>query len=242
MNPKLYFIILFIVLVSCKSKDQFPERKSERISLENTSVTQKDNSDYGPFKELFTFVTQFEAQDSAFDLEVFKLKYDEFYANKRPSIYNDPALPVWIEINGLLLELTAHTKYAQELEEISVNEKITDYIQPFVFTRSVDHIYLNLFQPAEIKYQHSLGGDVTIRQETTYPESGNVRLHFEMTERRYIELFIRIPEWAEGTHVEVKGVKYFTKPGSYCLIAKKWKQGDLVEIELPIENYQARIH
>lgn len=240
MNPKLYSIILFFVFVSCNYKDQFPEKKSERVSVNNTSVTQKDSSDYGPFKELFTFVTQFDVQDSAFDLEVFKDKYNGFYANKKPSIYNSSALPAWIEINGLLLELTADAKYVKELEEIARNKTTEDYIQPFVFTRSVDHIYVNLFKPAEFNYQHSLGGDVSIRQETTYPKSGSVRLHFEMTDRQYIELYIRIPEWAEGTSVIVKNVKYFTQPGSYCVIAKKWKQGDLVEIELPIENYPNR--
>lgn len=241
MNPKLYSLLLFFVFVSCKYKDQFPEKKSERISVNNTYVTQIDGSDYGPFDKLFTFVNQFEMQDSAFDLEVFKLKYDQFYADKNKTVYDNPALPAWIEINGLLLELTADAKYAQELEEIDGNKTMEEYIQPFVFTRSVDHIYVNLFKPAEIKYQHSLGGDVTIRQETTDPESGSVRLHFEMTERRYIELYIRIPVWAEGTSVEVKGVKYFTKPGSYCLIAKKWKDGDLVEIELPIKKYPRRL-
>jgi DUF1680 family protein len=111
-----------------------------------------------------------------------------------------------------------------------------------VLTKNGDHIYVNLFNPVEINYQHSLGGEVTFRQETTYPESGSVRLHFDNAENRYIELYIRIPEWAEGTSVVVKKVKYFTQPGSYCVIAKKWKQGDVVEIELPIENYQARLH
>ncbi|WP_163325075.1 beta-L-arabinofuranosidase domain-containing protein [Draconibacterium mangrovi] len=240
MNPKLYSLLLFFVLFSCTYKDQFPEKKSVRISVDNTSVTQKDTWDYGPFEGLFTFVTQFDTQDSAFDLQAFKAKYDQFDANKNETIYDSPALPAWVEINGLLLELTSEAKYAKELEKISVDEKMTDDIQPFVFTRSVDHIYVNLFKPAEINYQHSLGGDVTIRQETTYPESGSVRLHFGMTDRQYIELYIRIPEWAEGTSVIVKNVKYFTQPGSYCVIAKKWKQGDVVEIELPIENYPSR--
>lgn len=240
MNPKLYSIILFFVLVSCNHKDQFPVKNSERISNSNTSVTQMISSDYGPLKELFTFVTQFEAQDSAFDLEAFKANYDQFYIDKNKTFYDSLALSAWIEINGLLLELTGEANFAQELEKISANEKMTDLIKPFVLTKNGDHIYVNLFMPAEINYQHSLGGDVIFRQETNYPESGSVRLHFEMTEKRYIELNIRIPEWAEGTHVTVKGVKYFTKPGSYCLIAKKWKQGDLVEIELPIENYPDR--
>ncbi|WP_297093681.1 beta-L-arabinofuranosidase domain-containing protein [uncultured Draconibacterium sp.] len=237
MNPKLYYVFLFFVLVSCNYKDQFPVKKSERISNANTSVTQLDNSNYGPFEELFTFVNQFEEQDSAFDLEAFKASYDQFYANKNKAIYDSPALPAWIETNGLLLELTGEAKYAQEVENISANEKMTHYIEPFVLTKNGDYIYVNLFKPAEINYQHSLGGDVSFRQETTYPESGSVRLHFDKAENCYIELYIRIPLWAEGTSVIVKNVKYFTEPGSYCVIAKKWKQGDVVEIELPIENY-----
>ena len=79
-------------------------------------------------------------------------------------------------------------------------------------------------------------GEVTFRQETDYPKSGSVKLYFGMTERRYIELFIRIPSWAEGTHVNVKGVKYFADPGSYCKILKKWKEGDVVDIEFPINK------
>ncbi|WP_320112842.1 beta-L-arabinofuranosidase domain-containing protein [Draconibacterium orientale] len=238
MNPKLYFIILFFVLVSCNYNDQFPVKKTERISTVNTSVTQDYGNDYGPFENLFTFVNQFDAQDSAFDLQVFKDKYDQFYAAKKKAVYDSPELPAWIEINGLLLELTGEAKYAQELEEISANENMANYIQPFVLTKNGDHIYVNLFNPVEINYQHSLGGEVTFRQETTYPESGSVRLHFDNAENRYIELYIRIPEWAEGTSVVVKKVKYFTQPGSYCVIAKKWKQGDVVEIELPIDNYK----
>lgn len=242
MNPKLVYVFLFLVFVSCNYKEQFPIKKSERILVGDTTVTRSNTHDYGPFESLFTFVNQFESQDSAFDLQAFEAEYEQFRNLKNQEIYEGSALPSWIEINGLLLELTGKEKYAKELEKVSLNEAMTTYIEPFVITKSVDHIFVNLFEPAEISYQHSLGGQVIFRQETSYPESGSVRLHFEMTERRYIELSIRIPEWAEGTRVEVKGVKYFTKPGSYCLIAKKWKDGDLVEIELPIEKYQARIH
>ena len=70
---------------------------------------------------------------------------------------------------------------------------MANYIEPFVLTKNGDHIYVNLFNPVEINYQHSLGGEVTFRQETAYPESGSVRLHFDNAENRYIELYIRIP-------------------------------------------------
>jgi len=93
-----------------------------------------------------------------------------------------------------------------------------------------------MFIPSEISYSHSMGGEVKIWQETNYPQSGSVRVNFSMTEKQYIEVFIRIPSWAEDASVEVNGVKYFAPPGSFSKISKKWKEGDVVEIEFPISK------
>jgi DUF1680 family protein len=57
-----------------------------------------------------------------------------------------------------------------------------------------------------------------------------------METKRYIELFIRIPEWAEEATVIEKGVKYVATPGSYCQITRKWSEGDMVEINFPTEK------
>lgn len=239
MNPKLLYVFLFLVTASCQYSQKFPSKISERILPDNTIVKLPNVNDYGAIDELFTFVKLYEQQDSAFNLETFELQYEKLHAVNNSENIDSVEFAACVEINGLLLELTGKEKYAQELEQLSISGGRWDNydVRPFVVTKNVDHLYVNLFQPSEINYQHSLGGEVSFRQKTSYPESGSVSLHFEMTERRYIELNIRIPEWAEGTSVTVKGVKYFTKAGSYCLIAKKWKQGDLVEIELPIEKY-----
>ncbi|MDX8339692.1 glycoside hydrolase family 127 protein [Draconibacterium sp. IB214405] len=237
MNPKLIAILAFLFFVSCVHKQRFPEKLSERIIANSPNVNSLNLNDKGPFDELFTFVMQFNSQDSAFELQNFEAAYNQFINTRQVDLNDAQALPLWIEINGLLLELTGEEKYTKQLEEVSKIDSLADNIKPFILTKRVDHINVNLFEPIEINYNHTLGGEVKIRQETTYPESGSVRLHFGMTERQYIELSIRIPEWAEGTTVVVKNVKYFTKPGSYCFIAKKWKEGDVVEIELPIENY-----
>ncbi len=242
MNPKLVYILVLFIFVSCANKHRFPEKQSERIIANSTTVNNLDVSNNGQFGNLFTFVTQFNSKDPAFKLQEFEAAYNQFFTTKEADLKNTDDLPEWIEINGLLLELTGEEKYAQQLENVSGIDSLSEYIKTFILTKRVDHINLNLFEPIEINYNHTLGGKVTIRQETDYPESGSVRLHFGMTERQYIELSIRIPEWAEGTTVEVKKVKYFTQPGSYCFIAKKWKEGDLVEIELPIEKYPGRLH
>ncbi|WP_321373478.1 glycoside hydrolase family 127 protein [uncultured Draconibacterium sp.] len=237
MNPKLIGVIVLFIFVSCANKERFPEKQSERILNNSTVVNDMNASVIGEFDDLFTFVTKYKNQDLSFNLEDFEEAYNQFITTESSRLKDAWHNPLWIEINGLLLELTGKEKYAQQLELVSKTDSLSEYIKPFVLTKRVDHIYVNLFEPAGIEYNHTLGGEVTFEQETAYPESGSVRLHFGMTEKRYIELFIRIPEWAEGTTVVVKKVKYFTQPGNYCIIAKKWKEGDLVEIELPIEKY-----
>ena len=79
-----------------------------------------------------------------------------------------------------------------------------------------------------------------ITQETNYPESGKILIKFKMENKRYIELFIRIPEWAEGATVTEKGVKYVATSGSFCQIARKWNEGDFVEVNLPVDKMPKR--
>uniref|UniRef100_UPI003216D249 hypothetical protein n=1 Tax=uncultured Draconibacterium sp. TaxID=1573823 RepID=UPI003216D249 len=218
---------------------------SEKIPMEELHVSGiapnvkiKETPVGSNFKSLHEFVSQYNSKDAGFNLANFETKWHLFATKENQTKWNDAELKNWIEITGLLQELTNNTEYVEELENVllKTGTRFEPNIVPFVFTKRVDHIYVNLFRPLEINYKHSLGGDVKFSQECNYPKSGTVKMHFSMTERRYIELYIRIPSWAEGTTVTVKKVKYFTSPGSYCLIAKKWKEGDLVEVEFPIDK------
>ena len=224
-----------MLLVSCSKTKTFPEKIAERLgdAEEISSLTITNNN----LKELLTCVNKFENKDESFSLVALEKEWQNVVSNQSTEFDDKNEQRLWIEITGLLLELTQSEKYAEELERI--NQTSVDdagLISPFVLTRNLDNIYVNLFQPREISFSHSMGGEVTFRQEADYPTSGSVKLHFGMTEHRQIELFIRIPSWAEGTTVTVKNVKYFAGPGSYCQIVKKWREGDVVEIELPIEQ------
>jgi hypothetical protein len=52
----------------------------------------------------------------------------------------------------------------------------------------------------------------------------------ELQDKRYLDFYVRIPEWANKASVTVKGVKYNVIPGQFTEIAKKWKNGDEIEI------------
>ncbi|HSM49221.1 MAG TPA: hypothetical protein VK872_15485 [Draconibacterium sp.] len=198
---------------------------------------------------LIQFKIWYEEQNTSFDLA----KLESLWSNlqNKSNSFNLNELKSWIEITGFILEITAKDEYAEELETIvhqvafgfSESEiiEIENLLIPFIFTKNVDHIYVNLFVNSTVKYEHTLKGAVEITQETDFPESGKVKVKFNMENKRYIELYIRIPEWAEGATVVEKGVKYVAVPGTYCPIARKWKEGDFVEITFPSEKIPASI-
>lgn len=260
----IIFSSFLFVLMSCTQNEQFPVKKSEKVALQNVvtegtfiQINQFSTADSVPennyrieLNGLIQFKLWYEEQNSGFDLA----KLESLWSNlqNKSSDFKLNELKSWIEITGLLLEITTNERYAQELESIvyqvaskfsesEINE-IENLLIPFVFTKNVDHIYVNLFVNSTVKYEHTLNGAVEITQETDFPESGKVQIKFKMENKRYIELYIRIPEWAEGATVVEKGVKYVAAPGTYCPIARKWKEGDFVEITFPSDKIPASIN
>lgn len=252
------FCSLVFLFFSCTQKEHFPAKKSEKVALENlilynsliqvnefsTADSVVENNFKNELNGLIQFKIWYEEQNTSFDL----VKLEGLWSNvqNKSSGFNLNELKIWIEITGFLLEITTNEKYAQELETIVYHAglkfseietiEIENLLKPFVFTKNVDNIYVNLFVNSTVKYEHTLKGAVEITQETDFPESGKVQIKFKMENKRYIELYIRIPEWAEGATVVEKGVKYVAVPGTYCPIARKWKDGDFVEITFPSEK------
>lgn len=255
IKPVAFCFALLFVFFSCTKSDKFPAKKSEKIISENVFLNQSifpftsnvltdsvQKNDFGKeLDELISFKQFYENRDEQFDL----IQLENLWNNLKDEAKNFSfeSISKWIEITGFLLEITGKELYAGELESI-VNQsaslftmtelnQIEKLLVPFIFTKNVDHIHVNLFVNATTKYTHTLKGAVEITQETSGIESGKIQIKFKMETKRYIELFVRIPEWAEGATVVEKGVKYVATPGSFCQITRKWSTGDFVEVNLP---------
>ncbi|HSO85685.1 MAG TPA: hypothetical protein VLQ91_03980 [Draconibacterium sp.] len=258
IKPVTFCIALLFVFFSCTKSDKFPVKKSEKAASDNVFLNQSifpvtasvlydsvQKIDFGKeLNELLGYKQFYENRNEQFEL----VKLENLWNNLKVETknFNFESVSGWIEITGFLLEITGKELYASELENI-VNQssnlftmtelnQIEKLLVPWIFTKYVDHIHVNLFVNATIKYNHTLKGKVEITQETNFPESGKIQLKFKMENKRYIELFIRIPDWAEGATVTEKGVKYVAHPGEYCQITRKWSDGNLVEINFPIEK------
>ena len=82
------------------------------------------------------------------------------------------------------------------------------------------------------------GGAVCgLTQETKYPLENHVQIQVEASRPTEYTVYLRIPAWAEGNpSVRVNGqrVSSTVQAGSFAAIRRTWKDGDRIELELPM--------
>jgi DUF1680 family protein len=93
-----------------------------------------------------------------------------------------------------------------------------------------DTLYVNLFIASELTWT---ARGLTVRQDTTFPESNTTRL--TVTGSAAATFRIRIPSWTTGPQLRLNGVVQTTTltPGSYATLTRTWASGDVVELTLP---------
>ncbi|MDN3656877.1 glycoside hydrolase family 127 protein [Ferruginibacter paludis] len=81
------------------------------------------------------------------------------------------------------------------------------------------------------------GSLVTLKQTTHYPFDENIKIEINTKVSTSFPLYLRIPNWCSNATIWVNGVdeKVVVEPGSYARIETKWKQGDVVELMLPMK-------
>ncbi|MDR0835222.1 MAG: glycoside hydrolase family 127 protein [Tannerella sp.] len=110
-----------------------------------------------------------------------------------------------------------HVKYGEEIYAYGENMEL----------------YVNLFIASELNWKAL---NMKVRQETLFPNSDKSQLKITCSAPQIATILIRYPSWvASGYAVKINGKKQkiTTAPGSYIAINRKWKNGDVVEIDLP---------
>ncbi len=112
----------------------------------------------------------------------------------------------------------------------------------FIYAQTKDGLYVNLFIPSELTVTN-LG--LMLRQETTFPDQPRTRLILKLKKSATFTLHIRHPGWVAAgdfaVRVNGKSVKVDSKPSSYAALKRKWRDGDRVEIELPMRTTVERL-
>ena len=99
-----------------------------------------------------------------------------------------------------------------------------------------DKLLVNLFVPSKLQWQ-----GMTLRQETSYPADGQIRLLFTtLAQPATLTVAVRYPGWAApgGMQLRVNGdavdAAAQTAPGQYAEVRREWKQGDVLTVEIPM--------
>ena len=144
-------------------------------------------------------------------------------------------LQKWAELNSQLLKLTSEVRFGDALEKLIYEPKLylpERLIKSAIYTHIDDQIFINLFGSSSLNHQHTTGGAIKLIQKTEYPLTNEIALFCECSDTRYLDVFIRIPEWAVNPTVTHGNVKYVARPGEYCQISRKWRNGDEFSIKL----------
>jgi hypothetical protein len=104
-----------------------------------------------------------------------------------------------------------------------------------VYARQGDALLVNLFLASEVRWREK---GLVFRQETRFPDEERTRLVLRL-ERPGVRLALRVrrPAWAgDGFALVVNGKEEViaTPPGGYATVDREWRDGDAVEVRLPM--------
>ncbi|MBZ5617992.1 MAG: glycoside hydrolase family 127 protein [Acidobacteriia bacterium] len=95
-------------------------------------------------------------------------------------------------------------------------------------------LYVNLFIPSELNWAEK---GFRLRQETKFPAQQGTALVVSVSKPTQLAMRLRIPEWVDGGSVKINGkpLEASASPSSYLTINRTWKNGDRVELDLPMQ-------
>lgn len=102
-----------------------------------------------------------------------------------------------------------------------------------MWLRSPDGVVAALYGPSSFRYSDS----VRFVEETEYPYGEKVSFRVEASSPERLALHLRIPGWCERASLKVNGkaVRGQLAAGTFARISRTFRDGDLVELELPMD-------
>jgi len=92
---------------------------------------------------------------------------------------------------------------------------------------------VNVFISSELSWPEK---SLKLRQETNLPAQQGTKLTIAAEKPSDIAIQLRIPYWTQGGSVKVNGrpLPAFASPSSYLVLRGPWKNGDTIELSLPM--------
>jgi DUF1680 family protein len=105
----------------------------------------------------------------------------------------------------------------------------------YIYAQSDDGIWVNLYVQGKANFELS-GKKVGLEVIGDYPWDGHMIFFLHPSESFEFSFHLRVPGWCKGAEVRVNGKKEEnpTIEKGYIVLRRNWKEGDKVEIDLPM--------
>jgi DUF1680 family protein len=113
------------------------------------------------------------------------------------------------------------------LPQVAADYRINTYF------RDGRGVYVNLYIPSTLEWVQSRAR-VELTQKSAYPYDAHVEFEMRTSREAEFAVNLRIPVWAEGASVSVNGKREAASAGSFARVQRNWKDGDRIELELPL--------
>lgn len=110
-------------------------------------------------------------------------------------------------------------------------------VQQYAYSLDSKGVYVNIYGANKLISNLENGEPVQLVQSTDYPWDGHVSIRLIKTGKKPFSVYLRIPGWCNGADVSVNGISINSelKPESYFEINRKWKVGDVIELNMPMK-------
>ena len=121
-------------------------------------------------------------------------------------------------------------------------------IPTWTYVKGKEGIYVNMYIGSRINVEKVDGTDVEMVQKTSYPQDGKVIITVNPEKKKEFTVFIRVPDRTTSSLYNhsplVSGLKSLSVNGKpvmvkinrgYAEIKRKWKKGDAIDFEMPME-------
>jgi uncharacterized protein len=108
--------------------------------------------------------------------------------------------------------------------------KLTDTI----YFHDENSLYVNLYVASELEWPEK---GLRVRQDTRFPEEQGATILVSAKNPTQMTVNLRIPYWVQGGSVRINGTALpaFASPASYLSLNRVWRNGDKIELSLPMD-------
>jgi DUF1680 family protein len=102
-----------------------------------------------------------------------------------------------------------------------------------IYAHEADRLYVNLFLASTLEWRER---GLRLVQETRFPDADSTRIRIAAGSPQRFSLHLRQPSWCPVMTVSVNGHDRRTvrRPGGYFELTRQFREGDIVEVKLPM--------